>query len=254
MNINIKTNLRSLASYLLLGVTATPSRSDNKGIDQVFDKVTFNFGIVEGIQKNWLARIRAFRIDTNTDLSKVKKTAGDFNLGELGEAVNTEDRNKLIVKGYKDVVPDQQALCFAVDVAHTEALAQAFQEEGISTSYIIGTTDKEVRAQRLVDFAEKKYQVMVNSAIACFDEDTEVLTSYGWKGIDEINTSQEVAAWNNNQIVFERSKDITKRIRLQHERIVFLETKRRSLRVTENFSLMYRTLHGGKFLSAKAKK
>lgn len=160
-------------NILLLGVTATPSRNDNKGIDQIFEEVTFNYGIVEGIQDGWLSRIRAFRINTATDLSQVKTTAGDFNVGELGETVNNEERNKLVVKTYLEKTPNKQALCFAVDVAHTEELCNEFLKNGINASFVVGSTDKEIRKQRLQDFYDKKIQVMVNAMVLTEGYDNE---------------------------------------------------------------------------------
>jgi superfamily II DNA or RNA helicase len=150
---------------LLLGVTATPSRNDNKGLDTIYDKVTFNYGIIQAIKEGYLAPIRAFRINTTTDLTQVHKTAGDFNLGELGERVNNDERNKLIIKSYLERVPGKQAICFAVDVAHTKELAEEFTRHGVSATYVVGELDRETRKQRLEDFANKKYQVMVNAMV-----------------------------------------------------------------------------------------
>lgn len=158
---------------LLLGVTATPSRSDNKGIDTIFDEVTFSYPIIQGIQEKYLSRIKAYRVNTYTDLRQVHKVAGDFNLGELGEAVNNEDRNGLIVKAYKAITPDKQALVFAVDVDHTKTLCARFQEEGVKTGYVIGTTPKDERAQLLSDFGNKKIQVMINAMVLTEGYDNE---------------------------------------------------------------------------------
>ncbi len=157
---------------LLLGVTATPSRNDNAGIDQVYDKVTYEYGIIKGIQDTYLAPIRGFRIDTTTDLTTVGEVGGDFNQGELADAVNNQTRNGLIVKAYKDKVPGQQALIFAVDVQHTKDLTDAFITAGIDARYVSGTTPKEERREMLADFSKKKFQVLINCAVLTegFDE------------------------------------------------------------------------------------
>lgn len=155
---------------LLLGVTATPSRNDNKGIDAIFDKVPYEYGVVQAIKDGWLARIKAWRINTATDLSSVKKTAGDFNLGELGDAVNNNDRNALIIKSYQERVPGQQALCFAVDVAHAKELSKQFNEAGIPAGFVIG--DSTDRKEVLEKFAKREIKVVVNCMVLTegFDE------------------------------------------------------------------------------------
>lgn len=157
-------------SILLLGVTATPSRNDNKGIDEIFDKLSYNYGIVDGIQNNWLARVKAWRINTDTDLTQVHKTAGDFNLGELGDAVNNEDRNGLIIKAYKNLANGTQALCFAVNVEHAIELAKQFNEAGVPADYVIGSSTN--RADILEKFSKKELKVVVNCMVLTegFDE------------------------------------------------------------------------------------
>ncbi len=147
---------------LLLGVTATPSRNDNKGLDEIFDNVAYTFGIFDGIKQGWLSNIKAFQVKTNTDLSKVGTVAGDFNQKQLAEAVNTVPRNELIVKTYLEEVKTRKTLVFAVDVAHTHELEAMFKGVGVKAGSIIGATDKDIRKQRLVDFSRGDLQVMVN--------------------------------------------------------------------------------------------
>lgn len=155
---------------LLLGVTATPSRNDNKGIDKIFDEVAYEYGIVKAIKDGWLSRIKAWRINTDTDLTSVKKTAGDFNLGELGDAVNTKDRNALIIKAYQNIANGTQALCFAVNVEHAIELAKDFNTTGITSDYVIGSSQN--RADILDKFSKREIQVVVNCMVLTegFDE------------------------------------------------------------------------------------
>lgn len=158
---------------LLLGVTATPNRNDNQGIDKVFDEVVYAVTIIDGIKQKWLSKIKAFRISTHTDISGVKKTAGDFNVGDLQEAINTPERNALIVQTYKDLLLGKQALCFAVDVQHTRDLCQAFRDHGIQAEYVVGETDSEDRKRHLEAFYRKEIPVMVNAMVLTEGYDNE---------------------------------------------------------------------------------
>lgn len=157
---------------LMLGVTATPSRNDNEGIDQIYDMVVYEYGIIKGIENAYLSRIRAYRVDTTTDLSNVKTTHGDFAQGELGDTVDNPERNSLIVKAYIEHCLGQQALVFAVHVAHTINLTNMFTKHGISAAYITGETPKEERRKILEDFKGWKIKVLVNCAVLTegFDE------------------------------------------------------------------------------------
>ncbi len=152
-------------NILLLGVTATPSRNDNQGIDQIFDEVVFDYSIIDGIRNGWLCRIKALKVNTTVDIEQVKTTAGDFSVGELEKAINTEKRNNLIVQTYKDLASGKQALVFATDVAHTKDIFEVFRRSGISVGYVTGETPKEQRKELLTAFAAKKINVMVNAMV-----------------------------------------------------------------------------------------
>lgn len=157
---------------LHLGVTATPSRSDHKGIDQIYDEMSFAYGLVDGINDRWLCRIRAHNVTTYADLSRVKRVAGDFQQRELARAVNVRSRNAAVVNAYQKLVPGQKALCFAVDVAHTKELAACFAARRIPTECITGDTDREERRAILGRFARRETLVLVNCLVLTegFDE------------------------------------------------------------------------------------
>ncbi|HSW97739.1 MAG TPA: DEAD/DEAH box helicase [Candidatus Saccharimonadales bacterium] len=150
---------------LLLGVTATPNRNDNQGIDQIFDDVVYKYGIVDGIQNKWLSRINAVRINTGITIENVKDIAGDFSIRELTNAINTPQRNNLIVKSYQDLAQGKQALIFAADVEHAQDLFETFKKTGIKAGLVLGSTDKKVREEQLQKFAKKELQVMVNAMV-----------------------------------------------------------------------------------------
>jgi ATP-dependent helicase IRC3 len=159
---------------LLLGVTATPNRMDNEGIDKIFDEVVYNYGILEGIRDGWLSRIRAYRVDTKTSLEDVHTRAGDFAQDELADAINNPERNNLVARTYMEQFKGKQALVFGIDVAHAEALTQAFRDQGVYVAMITGDTNKEARKYALTLFHEKNIQVVVNCMVLTegYDNDT----------------------------------------------------------------------------------
>ena len=159
---------------LLLGVTATPNRMDNEGIDKIFDETTYNYGIIDGIKDSWLSRIHAYRVDTRTSLAEVHTLAGDFNQGELADAINNPERNQLVVDTYLEQFKGKQALVFTVDIAHADALKKTFIQSGVRCQLVDGTTPKDIRKQILEDFHKKDIQVVVNCMVLTegYDNDT----------------------------------------------------------------------------------
>lgn len=151
-------------SPLLLGVTATPNRADNRGLDGVFQEIVFKYDILDGIKDGYLAPIKAFTVRTHESLDNVSRRAGDFALNELSDAVNTPERNKLIVDSYQSISPGEIALVFAVDVQHTMDLTEEFRRAGISAACVLGETPKDERKDILEKFGAGEIKVVVNCA------------------------------------------------------------------------------------------
>ena len=149
---------------VVLGVTATPSRKDNQGLDKLFNEIVFKYDIKDGVDNGYLSKIKAYSIFTEENLN-VKMQAGDFAIDELSEAVNTDARNQLIVNSYKEICKGGKALVFAVDIAHSETLAQAFKDAGIKADMVSGETPTDRRKQLLSDFKDGDLQVMVNCQV-----------------------------------------------------------------------------------------
>jgi len=82
---------------------------------------------------------------------------------------------------------------------------------------------------------------MVNVGVLCLDSETEILTSNGWVGCDDMTYNHLVANWDNGRVFFDNPKHIVRRERKAGERMVVLETKNRSIRVTEDHRMLYRT-------------
>ena len=125
---------------LLLGVTATPVRSDGRGLDGVFQEIVYNMPILDAIKQGWLCDLKAYRIKSNVDLDSVRSAPnGDFLEDELGWAVNTPRRNSSIVGNWVELGKPRQTVVFCVTIQHAKDLAEAFKSEGVSAECVWGT-------------------------------------------------------------------------------------------------------------------
>ena len=123
---------------LFLGITATPNRTDGKGLKELFDMIVFDMGIQEGIASKWLCDLRLMRISTKANLSKVHTRSGDFAQDELSNEVNTPERNGIIVKEWYKHAYGRRTLMFTVDVQHALDAAAAFRAHGARFEAIWG--------------------------------------------------------------------------------------------------------------------
>ena len=79
--------VRYFSSAKLLGVTATPDRGDLRSLGEVFEKIAFEYSIVEAIKDGYLSPVRAQTIPLKIDISGVAKQAGDYQASGLGSAL-----------------------------------------------------------------------------------------------------------------------------------------------------------------------
>lgn len=136
-----KTWVKSLTHFtpkLLLGLTATPHRSDNLQLGNVFDEIVYDYGIAEGIKGGYLCEMNAVRVKTTTSLDSVRTTAGELNQKDLSNEVNTPERNQLVVSSYIKYAKGRQGIFYCVDVEHAVQLAEIFNEHGISCKPVVG--------------------------------------------------------------------------------------------------------------------
>jgi hypothetical protein len=125
----------------LLGVTATPNRSDNKGLEGFFDKIVFSKDIRTMIREGWLANPVGHRVDTMVSLDGITTRGGDYAKGELEDRINTPERNKLIVDKYLELGEGAPFIGLTVDVQHTIDLTNTFRERSIETYGIASRSD-----------------------------------------------------------------------------------------------------------------
>jgi hypothetical protein len=86
-----RTILNAMPSARVLGVTATPDRGDGVAMGEIFQAVAYQRDIREGIDDGYLVPVVARQVQLEkVDLSAVKTTAGDLNLGQLDEEMTRE--------------------------------------------------------------------------------------------------------------------------------------------------------------------
>ncbi len=238
---------------LLFGMTATPSRSDNQGLEAFFEKIVFQRDIltmmrtgimVDGKLQPWLCNVKPWRIQTEVDISKVETNRGDFALNDLADTVDNPERNKLIVDKYKELGEDAPFFGFTVNVAHSENLAQAFRDQGIECYAISGAMPMSERSRLQEEFKAGKVRGLTSCAVLCLDEKTEILTRRGWANCDDISFDDKVANWDNGRVFFAEPKDILVRPREAGEEMVVLQNQRHSIRVTANHKMVHGCRNG----------
>lgn len=148
---------------LSLGLTATPNRADGTGLRECFDEIIYDMGIDSGIRQGYLVDLRCWRLETDTSLEDVHTVAGDFNQGELADAVNNPKRNMKIVQAWAKHAWEKRTLVFTVDVQHALDMAEAFKAMGINAAAVWGEDPE--RADKLRKLRCGEITVLTNCQV-----------------------------------------------------------------------------------------
>jgi superfamily II DNA or RNA helicase len=156
----------------LLGVTATPQRSDSTRLTDVFQEIVYYKSIQDLIGEGWLCPLIGYRVSTKTDISKVELQNGEYNQSQLEDEINNAERNSCIVASYNNLANATKTIVFAAGVNHANDLSASFAKNGTPVRVILGTTPSEERQQILSDFRSGKVKVIVNVGVLTegFDE------------------------------------------------------------------------------------
>tara|TARA_R100000458_G_scaffold45232_1_gene43436 strand:- start:5560 stop:7113 length:1554 start_codon:yes stop_codon:yes gene_type:complete len=152
----------------VIGVSATPDRADKLALGQVFDVVAYKYELADSIRDGWLVPIlqRVVRVES-LDFNKVNKSAGDLNQRQLAEVMEYEKNLHGIATPTLELTGDKKTIVFASSVAHAERLAEIFnRHKPASARMVCGKTPKDIRAGIISDYAEGKFQYLVNVGIA----------------------------------------------------------------------------------------
>ena len=161
---------------LLLGLTATPERSDGRSVLGWFDgHVAAELRVWDALDRGLLAPFQYFGVHDNTDLRDVPWTRG-YDLGELDRVYTGHHaRAALIVKELRRHVPRPErmrALGFCAGVGHARFMAGEFQRAGLAAVAVLGDTPADQRRAAIQDLRRGRLQAIFT--VDVFNEGLDV--------------------------------------------------------------------------------
>ncbi|KAI9301561.1 P-loop containing nucleoside triphosphate hydrolase protein [Cunninghamella echinulata] len=88
------------SKLFIWGCSATVRRHDGLSLSNVFQSIAYHLDFLEMVERGWLCPLKITTVETKTNISNVGIQNQDFKLGELAEAVNTSERNDIIVRSW----------------------------------------------------------------------------------------------------------------------------------------------------------
>lgn len=151
--------LDRLKPKILLGLTATPERTDEGDILGFFDgHITAELRVWDALERGLLCPFQYFGLSDNTDLSGVAWSRKGYDLTALERIYTGDDaRVRLVLQQIQDKLRDtktMRALGFCVTIAHAEFMARRFTEAGLPSQAVSANTDSDSRKRALADLRQ----------------------------------------------------------------------------------------------------
>lgn len=159
------------------GFTATFARSDRNKLSSLWnvDRHPFTRDIIFGIRHGYLLDVQGERlIVPDMDLSRVKRSGGDFQDSSLGEEMLRAFAPEVIAEQFaaSEAVGQRLGMVFwpLVDTAYSGA--KAFEAAGVTSAVVHGTMPKPERRAILRAFHNREIQTVHNAMVltAGYDE------------------------------------------------------------------------------------
>lgn len=256
----------------LAGFTATFARGDNAKLSEIWEEVAYRKDIVFMIREGYLLNIRGKRIEVpDLDLSKVKKTRGDFSEGDLGEAIEHSMAPEVVAKSYVEHSSGRSGVVFTPTVATAYLMADNFNSLGIRTEVVHGGLATSDRRDIIARLASGETQVVSNCAVLtegfdeprvstvviarptrsaplyCLDAQTEILTDRGWSSVDTLDPTSRAAAWDqgSGKVSWSPILGMIDRPLRDGETFYALQSPTLDVRVTDGHRMLWRMRKGG---------
>ncbi|MEL6499861.1 MAG: DEAD/DEAH box helicase [Cyanobacteria bacterium J06623_1] len=149
----------------VLGVTATPKRLDGKGFEDYFDILVCGIQTKELIDRGYLSPFKLFAAEQQMKTKGIKTRSGDYRLSELARENDVVELSGNLVNNYQKYANGLKTIVFAINVAHSMAIAQAYNEAGIPAAHLDGTSSADQRQAVLERFAAGEIKVLSNCAL-----------------------------------------------------------------------------------------
>lgn len=134
----LKRALKFFTPTYLMGLTATP-KEDKESFEfkEIFGEYETQLTIEEAMDRGVISPVRAFRVESNLDLSEVRFNGRNYINADLEKVIRVQSRNELIA----DVIQEHfsgpgfdstQGIIFCTSIAHADEMAHILNDNGIT--------------------------------------------------------------------------------------------------------------------------
>lgn len=164
----------------LLGLTATPERTDGKNVAAEYfgGRVATQLRLWDALEADLLVPFHYYGINDATDLSGLTFERGSYRDSELSEYYLANKRRvALILQQIEEKIANprnMRAIGFCVDREHARYMAKEFCKADISATYLLGDDSAERRREVIAQLKDPEHELTTVFTVNLFNEGVDI--------------------------------------------------------------------------------
>ena len=136
-----------------IGLTATPIRSDGKGLGDIYEELVEAGNIKDLTQQGYLVKNKIVA-PSIPDLQKIRLVMGDYDKKQLEQKMNTPKLVGDLVSHWMKFGENRPTIVFATSIKHSKYICNIFNHNGIPAGHIDGEM-KEIDREKVLKRLDK---------------------------------------------------------------------------------------------------
>ncbi len=131
--------LRHFHPRFMLGMTATPDRTDRKDIFELFEyNKVYEIPLSDAIERGFLVPYTYYGLTDDVDYTRIRHQNHRYRVDDLERHLIIPERNAAILAAYLDPQKGaaDKAIGFCVSINHAERMAEYFQSNGVHAAAV----------------------------------------------------------------------------------------------------------------------
>ncbi|NMM38581.1 MAG: DEAD/DEAH box helicase [Glaciimonas sp.] len=151
--------LKHFKPTFMLGMTATPDRTDRKDIFELFDyNKIYEIPLSDVIERGWLVPYTYIGLTDDVDYTRIRYLNQSYRVDDLERLLIIPERNRAILDAYLDKGDGDKAIGFSVSINHAERMADFFNQHGVKAAAIHSGSPN--RDELIASFRKNDLQVV----------------------------------------------------------------------------------------------
>ena len=124
----------------IVGLTATPARTDGSGLDDIFDTMVIGPSVGDLIQQGYLSPYRIYAPAISADMTGIRKRMGEYDMTMIEDMLDRPTITGDAVGHYKRLAAGKRCVVMCATISHAKHVCEAYRGAGIPAEHIDGDT------------------------------------------------------------------------------------------------------------------